>query len=75
LMMREMGIGLMIAGGLLVMLGALLLGVHHLFGRMPLDFVWEGKHWKVVFPLGTSLLLSLLLTLGLNLLLWLFLRR
>jgi hypothetical protein len=35
--------------------------------RLPGDLVFEGRNWKVVFPLATSILLSLLLTLLLNL--------
>ncbi len=35
--------------------------------RLPGDFVVEGRNWKVYFPLATSILLSLLLTVLLNL--------
>jgi ABC-type Na+ efflux pump permease subunit len=40
------------------------------FGRLPGDFSWGGGPVKVYFPLATSLVLSLLLTL----LFWLFRR-
>ncbi len=32
-------------------------------GRLPGDFAWRGKNSAVYFPLGSSLLLSVLLTL------------
>lgn len=32
-------------------------------GRLPGDFSWKGDGWQVHFPLATSLLLSLILTL------------
>jgi hypothetical protein len=60
-------------GRMLVMLGAILLvvgGVVVLAGRMglplgrlPGDMAWRGKHTAVFFPLGTSILLSLVLSL------------
>ncbi len=52
-------IGVTIAGiGLLVML----LGRIGLF-RLPGDFEFGGKNWRIYFPLATSILLSLILTL------------
>jgi ribose/xylose/arabinose/galactoside ABC-type transport system permease subunit len=32
-------------------------------GRLPGDFSWRGKGWTVSFPLASSLLISVLLTL------------
>ena len=32
-------------------------------GRLPGDFSWKGKGWTVSFPLASSLLVSVLLTL------------
>ncbi len=63
------GVGLAIAAlGLLM----ILLGRLGLF-RLPGDFEFEGRNWRVYFPLATSLLLSVILTL----VLWLirYLRR
>ena len=40
--------------------------------RLPGDFVLEGRNWKVYFPLATSILLSLVLTVLLNLFLRFF---
>jgi hypothetical protein len=41
-------------------------------GQMPGDFVWGSGNVKVFFPLATSIILSLILTLIMNLL---FMRR
>lgn len=56
------GVLLLLAGGALYLLARL--GVP----RLPGDLAFGGKHWKVYFPIATSLVLSLLLTLLLNLL-------
>lgn len=37
-------------------------------GKLPFDFKWEGNDWGVYFPLGSSILISIILTLILNLL-------
>lgn len=53
-------------GLLLVALGAavLLLGRLGLpLGRLPGDFAWRGKHTAVYFPLGTCILLSVVVSL------------
>jgi hypothetical protein len=58
-------IGLGIA---LVLVGAALLVLERLgLGRLPGDFTWKGKHGTLRVPLATSLLLSLVLTVLLNL--------
>lgn len=72
--MNEAGRFLVIAGLVLVGVGivVMLAGRAHLpLGRLPGDFVWRGKHSTIYFPVVTSILLSLLLTL----VLWLFNRR
>ena len=69
--MAELGKLLLIFGAVLLVVGAVLLfaGKFHLpFGRLPGDFVYRGKNTTVYFPLATSLLLSVILTL----LMWLF---
>ena len=55
-----LGIGVLIAviGGLLLMAGRV--GIP--LGRLPGDIVHRGKHFSVFFPLGTSILLSVLLS-------------
>lgn len=56
--------GLVIAGIGLVMLVAGKVGL----GRLPGDLVWEGENWRVYVPLGWMILISVVLTLLLNLL-------
>ena len=66
--MTEIGRILLVTGavmalvGLLLMLGGRLPGL----GRLPLDFHWQFGNTRLYFPLGTMLLISLLLTLVLN---------
>ena len=62
------------AGRLIALLGIVLLvvgGMMMLFGRLnlPGDFVWRRGNVTVVFPLATSILASIVLTVLLNLLL------
>jgi len=60
-----MGKLLIFAGGALVGAGlvVLLLGrVHPPLGRLPGDFVYRGKRSTVYFPLATSLLVSVVLS-------------
>ena len=53
-------IGLVIAGIGLVLIFA---GKIPWFGRLPGDFFWRGKNVSLYFPLATSILVSLVLTL------------
>jgi hypothetical protein len=55
------GIGLVIAavGAVVLLLGRTGLPL----GRLPGDCTWRGKHTTVYFPLGTSILLSVVLSL------------
>ncbi|MDQ7041063.1 MAG: DUF2905 domain-containing protein [Rhodothermus sp.] len=64
-----MGVVLIVLGGVLLLLGRL---PHLPIGRLPGDFSWEKGNIRFYFPLGTMLLVSLVLTLLLNLLLRLF---
>jgi len=62
---------LLITGGVLALLGLLLtLGPKLPFrlGRLPFDFHYQRDNFSFYFPLGTSILLSLLLTLVFSLL-------
>jgi len=64
--MTELGKLLVIVGIVLVAAGVLLtfLGRFHLpVGRLPGDIVYRGKNTTFYFPLATSILLSILLTL------------
>jgi hypothetical protein len=59
------GIGraLMVAGGVLFLLGlAVTVGGRLGLGRLPGDLVWRSDRGTVFFPIVTSLLLSLVLT-------------
>lgn len=61
------GLGIAVLGGLVLLLGRVVD-----LGNLPGDFVWEGENTRVYAPLGTMLLLSLLLTILVNLVLrWL----
>jgi hypothetical protein len=54
-----LGLLLLIAGGVVYLLS--MLGIS--FGHLPGDFAWRRKNVSVYFPLGTSILVSILLTL------------
>jgi len=53
-----LGLVLLIAGGLLLLLGRT--GIP--LGKLPGDISYRGKNVSVYFPLGTSILLSVLLS-------------
>lgn len=53
-----LGLLLLIAGGLILLLGRTGLPL----GRLPGDLAYRGKHVSFFFPLATSLLLSLVLS-------------
>jgi len=64
--MEQLGRMLLVMGGILALLGLLLtLGPKLPFklGRLPFDFHFQRDNFSFYFPLGTSILLSLLLTL------------
>jgi hypothetical protein len=53
-------------GAVLIVAGLVVMGLERVgigLGRLPGDMVWRGRHSTVYFPLGTSLLLSVLLSL------------
>lgn len=67
-MYQELGKTLLFFGAALVVAGAFLyFGGGALLQRLPGDFKWEGKNVTVYFPLATSVLLSVLLTILANL--------
>jgi hypothetical protein len=69
--LRDLGKLLLLLGGALIVLGALLyFGARLPFrlGKLPGDIVYRGEHTTFYFPIVTCLLLSL----GLSLLFWLF---
>jgi hypothetical protein len=59
------GLGALLALAGVALLAASRLGLH--WPRLPGDFTFSGKGWSFHFPLATSLLLSLVLTVLLNL--------
>jgi hypothetical protein len=58
-MLIGLGLVLLVAGGLLLLLGRT--GIP--LGRLPGDISYRGKNLSVYFPLGTSILVSILLSL------------
>ncbi len=70
-MFRDIGRLLILVGGLLLLAGIVLTAFGRLgIGRLPGDFVYRRGTFTFYFPLMTSILLSLLL----SLLFWLFRR-
>lgn len=67
--MPELGRTLIFLGVVLALAGAvvlLLARLHLPLGRLPGDMTWRGRNWSFSFPLATSLVLSVVL----SLLLW-----
>ena len=62
----QLGLILIVAGGVIFLLSRFGISL----GNMPGDLTWRRKNVTVFFPLGTSILISILLTL----LFWLFSR-
>ena len=63
--MSELGKLLILAGGVLVLVGLLLLVGGRLplpLGRLPGDIVYRGRRTTIYFPLATSILLSVVLS-------------
>ena len=68
--MTDMGKVLIVAGALAIVagLGFVLLGRAHVpLGRLPGDIVYRGKNTTFYFPLATSILISVVLSLVLYL--------
>ena len=63
--MAELGKAMVAIGLVIVVVGAILLLGQRAglpLGRLPGDFAWRGRNVRVFFPLGTSILLSILLS-------------
>jgi len=63
--MPDLGRTLIFLGLLLVVAGVVVLGLNLLnlpLGRLPGDLSWRGRGWSVSFPIATSILISVLLT-------------
>jgi len=71
--MQQIGKALMVAGAVIVLIGAALFlsGKVPWVGRLPGDILIERKNFIFYFPLATSILISILLTI----LFWFFGRR
>jgi hypothetical protein len=71
----SLGKALLAVGAVVALVGVLLIVAERFpglrIGRLPGDVAIERERWRFYFPLGTSIALSILLTL----LLWLFGRR
>lgn len=64
--MTDLGKALVLVGGVVILAGLLLMlfGKTNLpLGRLPGDFLYRGKNTTFYFPLATSLLLSIVLSL------------
>ena len=63
--MTELGKALLGLGGVLVLIGAVLLVAGRFglpLGRLPGDIAYKGKNVSVHFPLGTSILIGIVLS-------------
>ena len=75
--MIALGKFLLLVGAIVIVLGLTLIAIGAVsgkatwLGRLPGDIVIQRERWSLYVPLGTSLLLSVVL----SLLLWLFARR
>ena len=63
-MTMQFGKWLVVIGAAIIVIGVLviLLGKIGLF-RLPGDFTFGGRNWRIYFPLASSIILSLLVTL------------
>lgn len=63
--MSELAKMLILLGVVLIVVGAVLWAVPKIpwLGRLPGDIVWQRGRWTLYFPLGTSILISIILTL------------
>lgn len=57
------GIGLAVVGGIILLLGKVP-GLP--FGKLPGDFSWESGSTKIYFPLATMIVVSIILTILVN---------
>jgi hypothetical protein len=69
--MEHLGRTLILTGGIILLVGVFLTFGPRLpfrIGRLPLDFRYEGNNFGVYFPLGTSIVISIILTIIVRLL-------
>jgi hypothetical protein len=61
---QHLGKWLVVFGVALIVLGLLMMGLGKLgLFRLPGDLEFQGRHWKVYFPIASCIVLSILLTL------------
>ena len=72
--MKDLGILLIIAGGTVALVGLVMLMAGRLpwLGHLPGDIHLRGKSWSFSFPLATCILVSIILTVLLNIIIRLF---
>lgn len=72
--MGELGKTLVLVGAVIAALGLILMAAGRIpyLGELPGDVRWTGDNWSVYVPLTTCIILSVVLTLLLNLLVRLF---
>lgn len=66
-MLKEIGVIFILFGLVLLFVGALFYFIGHAGFKMPFDIVVRGKNFVFYFPLGTSILISIILTIILSL--------
>lgn len=68
-MSQNIGKTLVTIGIILVIIGVVVQFAGKIlpFGHLPGDFSWHGKNWSVHFPLASSILISIILTVLANL--------
>lgn len=67
--MAQFGRLLIIAGIVFVVVGVTLTFAKSLrFGALPGDLTWSGRNWQISIPLGASIVISVILTILLNVL-------
>jgi len=65
-MFKDVGVIFIFFGLLLLIIGLLFYLLGHTGFRMPFDIVIKGKNFVFYFPIGTSILISILLTIILS---------
>jgi len=70
--LAQLGRVLLFVGVLIAAIGLALVFADRipLIGRLPGDLTFGGEGWRVYIPIGTSILLSVLLTAALSLVSW-----
>ena len=63
------GIGLVVIGGIFLLIGRI---PGSPFGRLPGDFSWESGDTRIYFPLATMIVVSIILTIIVNVILRIF---